>query len=121
MKNLIATLFFCLFSLFIFSQTTEKEARTIPSASVKTLKGEATNTSSISNNGKPIIISFWATWCKPCIEELSNIADVYPDWQKETGVKVVAVSIDDSRTSARVAQFVNGRNWTYDVLLDENS
>ena len=108
------------FSFVASSQTTEK-GRAIPSASVKTLKGETFNTSSISNDGKPVIISFWATWCKPCIEELNNISEVYPQWQKETGVKIVAVSIDDARTMQRVGPFVNGKKWTYDFLLDQNA
>ena len=67
------------------------------------------------------MISFWATWCKPCIKELDAIADVYDDWQDETGVQLVAVSIDDSRNTARVAPFVNGKGWEYTVLLDPNS
>jgi len=108
---------------FAFSSLAQSPAkgRSMPSVTVKTLKGEATNTSSISNDGKPIIISFWATWCKPCIEEMNNIAEVYPEWQKETGVKLVAVSIDDARTMQRVAPFVNGRKWPYEFLLDSNS
>jgi cytochrome c biogenesis protein CcmG/thiol:disulfide interchange protein DsbE len=120
MKSLSATLFFLLFSLCIFSQTTEK-GRTVPSVTLKNLKGESINTSAINNDGKPFIIDFWATWCKPCVEELNNISEVYPDWQKETGVKIIAVSIDDSRTAQRVAPFVNGKKWTYDFLLDPNS
>ena len=109
-----------LFTSYSGAQTTEK-GRAIPSVAVKTIKGEATNSSVITNEGKPIIISFWATWCKPCIEELNNISDVYPQWQKETGVKLYAVSIDDARTATRVAPFVNGRSWPYEFLLDSNS
>jgi len=120
MKRLLSTLFCTILSLYIFSQTPEK-GRNIPSVSVKNLKGETANTSALSNEGKPMIISFWATWCKPCIEELNNISEVYPEWQKETGVKLVAVSIDDARTSQRVAPFVNGRKWPYEFLLDANS
>ena len=85
------------------------------------MKGTKVNTEKISNDGKPIIISFWATWCKPCIKELTTIADVYEDWQTETGVKLYAVSIDDSRSSSQVKTLVNGKGWNYEVLLDPNS
>lgn len=67
-----------------------------------------------------MIISFWATWCKPCISELSSIAEYYDEWQAETGVKLVAVSIDDSRTMNSVAPFVKGKGWDYEVYLDPN-
>ena len=40
---------------------------------------------------------------------------------EETGVKLYAISIDDAKTSARVAPFVKGKNWDYTVLLDVNS
>lgn len=93
----------------------------LPAVNVKDMDGKPFNTSSISNDGKPIIINFWATWCKPCIQELANINELYAKWQKETGVKIVAVSLDDSRSSKKVKPFVKGRDWKYEVILDENS
>ena len=72
--------------------------RKLPSIDIKDVDGNPFNTSKIQNDGKPIIISFWATWCKPCIKELTTIADDYSDWQEETGVKLYAVSVDDSRS-----------------------
>src|SRR5204863_6348680 len=90
----------------------------LPSVDVKLMNGERVNTSAFSNDGKPIIIDFWATWCKPCIEELNAIHDVYPDWQKETGVKMITISVDDARTMTRVAPFVNGKGWTYESYVD---
>ncbi len=93
----------------------------LPSVEIKNLEGKTINTKDISNDGKPIIISFWATWCKPCIKELTTIAEVYEDWQKETGVKIIAVSIDDTRSTSKVAPYVNGKSWEYEVLLDVNS
>lgn len=53
--------------------------------------------------------------------ELKNIADEYDDWREETGVKLYAVSIDDSRASSKVAPLVKGQGWEYEILLDENS
>lgn len=107
--------------LVTFTQTPEKKLNKLPSVKVKTLDGKTINTAELSNDGKPFIISFWALWCKPCVKELTAIAEVYEEWQKETGVKIYAVSIDDARSSSRVKPTVDGNNWTYDVLLDANS
>jgi cytochrome c biogenesis protein CcmG, thiol:disulfide interchange protein DsbE len=93
----------------------------LPSVELKSLDNKSFNTADISNNGKPIIISFWATWCKPCVNELTTIADVYDDWKEETGVKLIAISIDDSKTSGNVSPLVNGKSWDYEVYLDVNS
>ncbi len=107
-------------SLGFSQQNAAPKTKKLPLVTIKTADGKTIKTSDISNNGKPIIISFWALWCKPCQKELSTIAEVYDEWQKETGVKLVAVSIDDARSSARVLPTVNGNNWSYEVLLDVN-
>jgi len=93
----------------------------LPSVNVTDFTGAKVNTSTWENQGDPVIISFWATWCKPCIKELNAIQDLYPDWQAETGVRLIAVSIDDARTSMGVRSLVNGLGWEYDVFLDENN
>ena len=103
-----------------FAFTSPNETRTIPSVNLKNLEGKTVNTSSFSNDGKPMIINFWATWCSPCKRELNNIADVYEDWVEETGVKLIAISIDDARNSGKVAPYVNGKGWEYEVYIDSN-
>lgn len=97
-----------------------KKNRELPSIDIKMVDGRNFNTSEIDNDGKPIILSFWATWCKPCVKELNTIADEYIDWQDETGVKLVAISIDDARNMQKVAPFVNGKGWEYEVYVDPN-
>lgn len=92
----------------------------IPSANVKSLDGKTVDTKTFSNNGKPMIINFWATWCAPCKRELNTIAESFDDWQAETGVKLIAISIDDARSMARVAPYINGQDWDYEVYLDPN-
>ncbi|GEM_PF-28341 len=98
----------------------EQKKSSIPSVNIKKTDGSAFNTENISNDGKPIIISFWATWCKPCIQELNAISEIYSEWQEETGVKLIALSVDDARTMNSVAPFVNAKRWEYDVYLDPN-
>lgn len=116
------TIYFILFALFVVNYTiAQTNEFKLPSVDVKTIDGKKFNTSEIKNDGKPIVISFWATWCKPCVMELSAIAEKYQDWQTETGVKLYAVSIDDSKSMNRVSPFVNGKGWEYVVLLDANS
>lgn len=116
MQKISLILSFLVATTIAFAQT-----KTVPPTDLKKLDGTTFNTKDLSNGGKPIIINFWATWCGPCVKELNTIADLYPDWQAETGVKLVAVSIDDARNMAKVAPFVNSKGWDYEILLDPNS
>lgn len=93
----------------------------LPDIEVKDLNGNPVNFSEVSNDENSMIIVFWATWCKPCLNELNAIGEVYSDWQEETGVKLVAVSIDDPHNAAKVAPYVKSKAWEYEVYLDENS
>ena len=120
-KIILLSLLLIIRSLAFSQQIVATKSRPLPNVDIKDVKGNPFKTSSINNDGKPIIISFWATWCKPCIKELTTIADVYGDWQKETGVKLYAVAVDDARSSSQVAPLANGKDWDYTVLLDPNS
>ena len=93
----------------------------LPSISLKTIDGTTVQTDALSNDGKPFIIDFFATWCKPCNRELSAIAEVYDEWQEETGVKIFAVSIDQAQNINKVKPLVDENEWEYEVLLDPNS
>ncbi|NUM49772.1 MAG: TlpA family protein disulfide reductase [Flavobacteriales bacterium] len=116
MKKIVCTFCVVISSVGLFAQN----GRGIPEAEVKDLKGSSFNTKNLSNEGKPMVINFWATWCTPCKKELNNIAEVYDEWQEETGVKIVAVSIDDTRNMSKVAPYVNSKSWEYEVYLDPN-
>lgn len=116
MKKLLS-IYLILFSFVVFSQ--EKQ-NTLPSILIKDINGKQFNTEDIKNEGKPIVVSFWATWCKPCVKELTAVADLYDEWKEEAGVKIYIVSIDDSRSMSRVAPFVNGKGWEFETLLDPN-
>jgi peroxiredoxin len=93
----------------------------LPAVTLKDITGKTVNTDTLSNGGKPFIISFFATWCKPCNRELTAISEVYDEWQEETGVKVIAVSIDQAQNINKVKPLVDSNGWEYEVLLDPNS
>jgi thiol-disulfide isomerase/thioredoxin len=96
-------------------------AQQLPSVQVKDLNGKTIDTAALSNDGKPFIISFFATWCKPCLRELEAIKEVYEDWQEETGVKLYAISIDDAQNTLKVGPESKAKGWKYEILLDSNS
>ena len=114
MKKILFLLTFSLPAL-LFAQSGK-----LPAVMVQSLDGKKVNTSTWSNNGKPMSVNVGATLCSPCKRELSAINDKYAQWQKETGVRLIAVSIDDARSMNRVAPYVNGQDWDYDVYLDPN-
>lgn len=119
MRKVVFAIVLLLAGHTVLAQIAKKDWQ-LPAVSVRTIDGKSFSTGDLDNDGKPMIVSFWATWCKPCVLELSTIADVYEDWQAETGVKLVAISIDDARNTSKVQPFVNGKDWDYEVYLDPN-
>ena len=92
----------------------------LPAVTLKTMDGKEVRTDTLSNGGKPFIIDFFATWCKPCNRELDAISEVYDEWKEETGVKIFAVSIDQAQNINKVKPLVSNHGWEYEVLLDPN-
>jgi cytochrome c biogenesis protein CcmG/thiol:disulfide interchange protein DsbE len=117
----IKTLFtpLCLVALLGAATSLSAQDR-LPAVQLQDIHGAKVDLSQYADNGKITVLNFWATWCTPCKKELNNIAAMYPDWQKDYNVEIVAISIDDARNKAKVKSYVDGQQWDYDVLIDVN-
>ena len=114
LKKIFLVSFFCLITIDLAAQNS------IPDIHLKTINGVKIQPSSILNDKEFSIISFWATWCIPCINELDAINELYPSWNKNYSINVFAISTDDSRSRKRVRPLISGKNWAFEVYLDEN-
>lgn len=92
----------------------------LPSVQLKDINGKTIDTATLHNDGKPFVVSFFATWCKPCLRELRAINEYYGDWQDETGMKLIAISTDEAQNVHKVKPLVDSEGFEYDVLLDSN-
>lgn len=109
----------CICSLFLWAMTGGAQ-RFLPRMNVTDLDGNRFETQDVLNDSVPVILAFWSTTCKPCVQELDALSEVWEEWQKILVCKLVAVSVDDSRTMPKVRPMVNGREWPFLVWLDEN-
>lgn len=114
MKRLLALPIFLSFALSVFSQTR------LPTVALDDTDGDEIRISDFVSLNKPLVISFWATYCGPCLEEFDAVSEHYDQWKKEVDFEFIAVSIDDARSAAKVKSLASGRKWPFIVLIDEN-
>jgi peroxiredoxin len=65
----------------------------------------------------PVLISFWATWCKPCMSEMEHLQTMY-EAKKGKGFTVLAIALDGPETEANVVSTVRSKGWTFPVAVD---
>lgn len=125
MKNFILTtaLLFSAFAALATepSDSTKSSSKaTLPDITLKDVDGNNVSMQTYGANGKITIVSFWATWCKPCLKELKNIDGLLEEWSAKYNVELVAVSMDNARNTIKVKPTVTGNGWEFPVLLDPN-
>lgn len=87
-----------------------------PAFAIRTVSGETFSLDAARAKG-PVLIDFWATWCKPCVRALPEIQSLYARYAEE-GLTVIGVSVDGPRNHAKVRPFASRFGLTYPIAVD---
>jgi thiol-disulfide isomerase/thioredoxin len=94
------------------------EQANVPNFVLEDLDGKKVSLADLRANG-PVVIDFWATWCKPCTRSMPHLDELGKKYAKD-GLSVVAISIDETRSLAKVKSYVQTHDYEFKVLLDSN-
>lgn len=102
--------------LFLAVPATAGKNLKAPDFTLSNLRGKDVTLSEVLKQG-PVILDFWATWCKPCIKAFPGLQDLLVKYESR-GLRVVTVSVDSPKTQARVIPFIKSKKYTFEVLFD---
>jgi peroxiredoxin len=103
-------------SLVALSPAASGADGTAPDFKLPDLKGKDVALSDLLEQG-PVVVDFWATWCKPCLKAFPGLQEIL-DRYKDRGLSVVAISVDGPKSRAHVGPLIKSKKFTFEVLLD---
>ncbi|MEE9406879.1 MAG: TlpA disulfide reductase family protein [Polaribacter sp.] len=117
MKNIVI---FTVFFLYI-TEISSQNRMTFPhNVILKDKKNKNVTSKIFYNFEKPIIIDYWATYCKPCIQKLDDLKDVYKEWQDRYGLQIIVISIDKKSKRKQALKIIEKHNWPFQFYFDHN-
>jgi peroxiredoxin len=93
-------------------------AQNINDLSLKDVDGNAYSIKTALSRG-PILLAFWATWCKPCRKELPALKSIYETYA-DSGLSILAISQDAPRSLGKVRSYITASDLPYHFLIDPN-
>tara|TARA_X000001036_G_scaffold78061_1_gene69756 strand:+ start:4638 stop:5156 length:519 start_codon:yes stop_codon:yes gene_type:complete len=104
-------------SMFIFGQDNSTISK-IPNIDIKLLNGKTTNIYKLLESG-PLLMDFWATWCKPCKQVMKHLNEFHNNY-KDQGFQVLMINQDTPRSLGKVKAYINSKDYDFLVSIDPN-
>jgi peroxiredoxin len=89
-----------------------------PGFKLQSLTGARLDLDQLRSHG-PVLLDFWATWCKPCLTAIPELEMIHKEFSPR-GLTVIGVSTDGPRSFSKVRPFVARQSITYPIALDED-
>jgi cytochrome c biogenesis protein CcmG, thiol:disulfide interchange protein DsbE len=107
-----------IFVLLILKCGVVYSQKTVINVALPDARGNTVELKDIIAPNKPTFMSFWASWCKPCIEEISVVDRMIKN--DHLGVNFVIINIDEERTLGRAKSIAKQKSWSAWALFDTN-
>ena len=88
-----------------------------PAFAARTVDGKAKIKHLADYKGHVVIVNVWATWCDPCKAEMPALEHLYEQFAPQ-GLKIAAVSIDETASDDSVRAYARNMGLTFDILHD---
>ena len=116
-KSIFKILLWLFISVFIYSEE-RKDLGKIPDFELRLLNGQKTSIYKLLESG-PMLMDFWATWCKPCKQVMKHLEVFQRDF-KDQGFQVLTINQDTPRSIGKVKSYINSNKYSFLVSTDPN-
>lgn len=102
--------------LMVFILSNNARSQSFSDFTLQDLDGNDVSLSKLLEKG-PVFLSFWATWCSPCKDEMKEMQKIYEKY-KDQGFTYLAVNTDSQKSLSKVKSFISSKGYTFPVVLD---
>ncbi len=109
-------------AVIIFASVAFAADKTFPKFNLENTKGKKVTLDEVLAEGKPVMVTFWATYCKPCKKELTKLVEKWNSYgETERPFNVIALCEDGPRSKRKAISMAETENYdAFHVLFDES-